>query len=56
MRGGQRPGAGRKLTPAPKKPITIRLPQWLVEWLKQRNQSKAIEEALIKQHDLKPPY
>jgi len=55
MRGGYRPGSGRKYDPDHKEVITVRLPQWLIKWLKERNQSRAIEDALIKANDLTPP-
>ena len=49
MRGGLRKGAGRK--PAPehlkRERITIRLPRFIIRWLKkQPNQSRAVESAL----------
>ena len=55
MRGGARKGAGCK--PAPehlkRERVTIRLPKWLIEWLKKyTNQGKTIEDALIKQHKI----
>lgn len=59
VRGGKRSGAGRK--PAPellrKEPIGLKLPRWLIDWLDTRSESRAvlIEEALRRQHKLKPP-
>ena len=54
-RGGSRKGAGRKSVPEhlKRERITIRLPIWLIGWLKRHtNQGKAIEEALIKYYKL----
>ena len=57
--GGKREGAGRKPgDPRLKKvPVGYRLPQWLVDWMRDQgdSQSGLIETALIKQHKLKPP-
>lgn len=38
-------------------PVNLRLPFWLVAWLKDQDQSQAviIEKALLKQYNLKPP-
>lgn len=59
MSGGKRQGAGRPpIDPTLKKvPNTIKLPQWLTDWLGEQDESKAvlIEQALIKAHKLKPP-
>lgn len=59
MSGGERKGAGRKpAQPALKKiPIGVKLPRWLVEWMRKQPESQAvlIEEALKKRHKLKPP-
>jgi hypothetical protein len=59
MTGGKREGAGRPPTsPLLKKiPLGIKLPRWLVEWLRGQNRSQAviIEEALCSKHNLKPP-
>jgi len=56
-RGGKRPGAGRPLAdPFLKKvPVNYKLPQWLVDWIREQNESGAvlIEDALVKQHNLK---
>lgn len=37
--------------------ISVRLPAWLVEWLREQPESQAalIEAALAAQHDLTPP-
>lgn len=37
--------------------ISVRLPAWLVEWLREQPESQAalIEAALTKQHRLNPP-
>lgn len=59
MSGGAREGAGRKpAPPALKKiPVGVKLPRWLVEWMRAQSESQAvlIEEALKKRHKLKPP-
>ncbi|OGO33085.1 MAG: hypothetical protein A2Z03_02135 [Chloroflexi bacterium RBG_16_56_8] len=52
-------GAGRK--PAPpvlkKIPVGVKLPRWLVEWMRAQpeSQSVLIEDALKVRHKLKPP-
>ena len=52
-------GAGRK--PAPpnlkKNSVHMKLPQWLIEWTAEQEQSRAVlvEEALKKVHGLKTP-
>jgi len=57
--GGKREGAGRKpAAPHLKKmPISVALPQWLLDWMDTRPESRAvlIEEALRKRHKIKPP-
>jgi len=56
MRGGKRKGAGRKPTPEDQKRerITVRLPNWLIKWLKKyKDQGKTIEEALTEKHKIK---
>ena len=59
MSGGKREGAGRK--PAPpmlkKEPISLKLPRWLIEWMDDQQESRAvlIEDALKRRHKLKPP-
>lgn len=59
MSGGARNGAGRKLAqPELKKiPVGIKLPRWLVEWMREQPESQAvlIEDALKRRHKLKPP-
>ena len=62
MRGGTRPGAGRpKGSKYPKarrrKPINVRLPLWLADWLKKHPESsgRLIERALIMTYELKEP-
>lgn len=59
MSGGKREGAGRQ--PAPpllkKEPISVKLPKWLIDWMREQPESRAvlIEEALKRRHKLKPP-
>ena len=59
MSGGARQGAGRK--PAPqmlkKEPISLKLPRWLIEWMDDQPESRAvlIEDAIKRRHKLKPP-
>ena len=55
-RGGKRPGAGRP-TGSDRVGIYVRLPGWLVEWLREQPESQAelIEQALTEQHELNPP-
>jgi len=38
-------------------PVGLKLPRWLVEWMRAKPESmpKLIEEALIARHKLKPP-
>jgi hypothetical protein len=62
MRGGKRPGAGRpKASTYPKerrrKPINVRLPLWLVDWLKKNPESsgRLIERASMMTYDIKEP-
>ena len=59
MSGGERTGAGRKPSPPELKkiPVGLKLPRWLVEWMREQPESQAvlIEEALKKRHKLKPP-
>ena len=40
MRGGRRQGAGRKRRPAHlrRKPVTIRLPEWMISQLKEKGE------------------
>ncbi len=62
MRGGKRPGAGRPIgSTYPKerrrKPINVRLPLWLADWLKKHPEpsGRLIERALIMTYELKEP-
>lgn len=61
MKGGVRPGAGRKpVPPALKKiPYATKLPAWLKAWLlapeRPASGPELIEQALRIVHDLKPP-
>ena len=51
--------AGRKASPPELKkiPVGVKLPRWIVEWMRARPESQAvlIEEALKARHKLKPP-
>lgn len=59
MSGGKREGAGRKPSPPElkKEPISMKLPKWLIEWLDEQPESRAvlIEAALKRRHKIKPP-
>ncbi len=62
MKGGKRPGAGRPAGSTyseekRRKPINVRLPLWLADWLKNHPESsgRLIERALIMTYDLKEP-
>jgi hypothetical protein len=59
MSGGERKGAGRKPSPPELKkiPVGVKLPRWLVEWMRTHPESQAvlIEDSLKRQHKLKPP-
>lgn len=59
MIGGKRKGSGRKPSPAnlKKNMVTMKLPQWLLDWTSQQTESRAvlIENALKKVHNLKVP-
>ena len=59
MSGGERKGAGRKHSPPELKkiPVGVKLPRWLVEWMREQPESQAvlIEEALKKRHKLNRP-
>ena len=59
MSGGKREGAGRKPSPPELKkiPVGVKIPRWLVEWMRAQpgSQGVLIEEALKQQHKLKPP-
>lgn len=50
-------GAPRKPPALVKMPVGLKLPRWLLDWMRQQDQSMAvlIEEALCKRHKLKPP-
>jgi hypothetical protein len=59
MTGGKREGAGRKPT-APhlkKVPISLALPQWILDWMAKQEKSRAvlIEDALCTVQKIKPP-
>lgn len=51
-RGGKRDGAGRPSEG--RVMVSVRLPIWLVEWLRSQDASQAalIEDALVRQHRL----
>jgi len=57
--GGERTGAGRKPSPPELKkiPVGMKLPRWLVEWMREQpnSQSVLIEDAICKVHKLKRP-
>lgn len=59
MAGGKREGAGRPpVAPELKKvPSTVKLSQWVTDWLGEQDEAKAvlIEQAVIKQYKLKAP-
>ena len=59
MKGGKRQGAGRPPAPAElkKESIHIKLPRWLLDWMSEQPQSRAvlIEDALKKVHGIEPP-
>lgn len=59
MSGGAREGAGRKPAKQELKkiPVGIKLPRWIVEWMREQPESQAvlIEDALKRRHKLKPP-
>ena len=52
-------GAGRKPSPPELKkiPVGVKLPRWLVDWLRAQDEPAAqlIEDALRRRHKLKPP-
>ena len=59
-RGGKREGAGRPLgssKPPVKRPVSVKLPIWLANWLKKRegSQARLIEKALIGFYGLRVP-
>ena len=58
MKGGARKGAGRPkgTTRSNTKMVSVRLPIWLADWLKEHGQqAQAIKEALIEYYKLRPP-
>ena len=62
MRGVKRPGAGRpkgsKYTKERRrKPVNVRLPLWLADWLKKHPEpsGRLIERALIMTYEIKEP-
>lgn len=59
MTGGKRKGAGRKPShPMLKKePISLKLPRWLIKWMDEQQESRAvlIENSLKMTHKLKQP-
>lgn len=58
MRGGNRPGAGRKKKPdhLRREPVTIRLPQWMILQLKNKGEiGYLIENQLAKKGFLDLP-
>lgn len=58
-RGGKREGAGRPpIDPQMVKvPVGYKLPQWLVDWIREQDEPAAqmIEAALCKEYRLRPP-
>lgn len=50
-------GAPHKPPALVKVPVGLKLPRWLLDWMRQQDQSMAvlIEDALCKWHKLKPP-
>lgn len=50
-------GAPHKPPVLVKVPVGLKLPRWLLDWMRQQDQSMAvlIEDALCKRHKLKPP-
>jgi hypothetical protein len=59
MTGGKRAGAGRPTIPheLKKKPVNLKIPNWLNDWLAEQPESKIslIEKALLQQFNLKAP-
>jgi len=59
MSSGKRKGVGRPYADLQlvRVPIGLRLPQWLLTWLRSQDvsQSVLIEQALCRVHKLKPP-
>lgn len=58
-RGGKRKGSGRPKVPyqLKKVPINIKLPRWLLAYIKSKPESRAvqIENAICKAHKIRPP-
>jgi hypothetical protein len=52
-----RAGAPSKHPALVKVPVGLKLPRWLLDWLRQQDKSMAvlIEEALKRRHKIKPP-
>jgi hypothetical protein len=50
-------GAPKKDPALKKMPVSVKLPQWLLDWMSCQEESRAvlIEDALRKRHKLKPP-
>ena len=50
-------GAPHKPPALVKEPVGLKLPRWLLDWMRQQDKSMAvlIEDALCKRHKLKPP-
>jgi len=50
-------GAPHKPRALVKVPVGLKLPRWLLDWMRKQDQSMAvlIEDALCKRHKLKPP-
>ena len=50
-------GAPKKPPALVKVPVGLKLPRWLLEWIREQDKSQAvlIEDALIERHKLKPP-
>jgi len=50
-------GAPHKPPALVKVPVGLKLPRWLIDWMRTQDQSMAvlIEDALCKRHKLKPP-
>lgn len=56
-RGGKRAGAGRKAVEEPRLRVTVRLPQWLIGWLREQpeSQGQVIERALMREIEARHP-
>lgn len=58
MKGGKREGSGRKPSPNnyKREMLAIRLPKWLINWLKEKkDQGRTIEKALKEYFKLEEP-